>query len=127
MVEPRYSSISLVRSGLSGKCPRCGHGQLFSGYLSVSERCDVCGLDFQSQDAGDGPAVFIILILGFIIVGAAALFEIFAGPPLWLHLLLWTPVTLGGSVLLLRPFKAFMIALHYKHGLLAPDQNDKIL
>ena len=127
MVEPRYSSISLVRSGLSGKCPRCGRGQLFSGYLTVSERCNVCGLDFQSQDAGDGPAVFIILILGFIIVGAAALFEIFAGPPLWLHLLLWTPVTLGGSVLLLRPFKAFMIALHYKYGLLTPDQNDKIL
>ena len=75
MVEPRSSSVSLFRSGLGCKCPRCGRGHLFSGYLIVADKCDLCGLNFQGQDAGDGPAVFIILILGFFVVGMAVLFE----------------------------------------------------
>ena len=123
MVESRPSSVSLLRSGLGCKCPRCGRGRLFSGYLTVADKCDLCGLNFEGQDAGDGPAVFIILILGFLIVGTAVLFEVVVAPPMWLHLLLWSPVTIGGSIGLLRPFKAVMIALQYKHGLLgsAPD------
>ena len=96
---------------------------MFSGYLTVADKCDLCGLNFEGQDAGDGPAVFIILILGFFVVGMAVLFEVVVAPPMWLHLLLWSPVTIGGSIGLLRPFKAVMIALQYKHGLLgsAPD------
>ena len=123
MVESRPSSVSLLRSGLGCKCPRCGRGRLFSGYLTVADKCDLCGLNFEGQDAGDGPAVFIILILGFFVVGMAVLFEVVVAPPMWLHLLLWSPVTIGGSIGLLRPFKAVMIALQYKHGLLgsAPD------
>ena len=123
MVESRPSSVSLLRSGLGCKCPRCGRGRLFSGYLTVADTCDLCGLNFEGQDAGDGPAVFIILILGFFVVGMAVLFEVVVAPPMWLHLLLWSPVTIGGSIGLLRPFKAVMIALQYKHGLLgsAPD------
>ena len=123
MVESRPSYVSLLRSGLGCKCPRCGRGRLFSGYLTVADKCDLCGLNFEGQDAGDGPAVFIILILGFFVVGMAVLFEVVVAPPMWLHLLLWSPVTIGGSIGLLRPFKAVMIALQYKHGLLgsAPD------
>ena len=123
MVESRPSSVSLLRSGLGCKCPRCGRGRLFSGYLTVADKCDLCGLNFEGQDAGDGPAVFIILILGFFVVGMAVLFEVVVAPPMWLHLLLWSPVTIGGSIGLLGPFKAVMIALQYKHGLLgsAPD------
>ncbi|HIA20984.1 MAG: DUF983 domain-containing protein [Alphaproteobacteria bacterium] len=126
MVKPRSSSVSLFRSGLGCKCPRCGRGHLFSGYLIVADKCDLCGLNFQGQDAGDGPAVFIILILGFFVVGMAVLFEVVVAPPMWLHVLLWFPVTIGGSIWLLRPFKAVMIVLQYKHGLLGSSRDNEL-
>ena len=122
MIAPRHSSVSLLRSGLDCKCPRCGRGRLFSGYLTVAHKCDLCGLNFEGQDSGDGPAVFIILILGFVIVGMATLLEVLIAPPTWLHILLWLPLTIGGSNGLLRPFKASTIALYYKHGLLTPSR-----
>jgi len=72
----------------------------------------------SAQDAGDGPAVFVILFLGLIVVGLTAIVEIKFSPPVWLHLLLWTPLILGGAILMLRPLKAGLIALQYKHNLL---------
>ena len=96
------------------------------GYLIVADKCDLCGLNFQGQDAGDGPAVFIILILGFFVVGMAVLFEVVVAPPMWLHVLLWFPVTIGGSIWLLRPFKAVMIVLQYKHGLLGSSRDNEL-
>ena len=122
MIESRRSSVSLLRSGLDCKCPRCRRGHLFSGYLTVARKCNLCGLNFEGQDPGDGPAVFIILILGFVIVGMAVLLEVLISPPMWLHIFLWLPLTIGGSIGLLRPFKAITIALHYKHGLLGPSR-----
>ena len=80
--------------------------------------CPSCGLDFSAEDAGDGPAVFVILFLGLIVVGLAALVEIKFAPPIWVHMLLWTPLILGGAIILLRPLKAGLIALQYKHHLL---------
>ena len=73
---------------------------------------------FVGQDAGDGPAVFAILFLGMIVVGLAALVEIKFSPPIWVHLLLWTPLILGGAIAMLRPLKAGLIALQYRHRLL---------
>ncbi len=84
----------------------------------MAERCATCDLDLREQDAGDGPAVFIIMILGFVVVGLALWVEVTFEPPYWLHAALWLPLIVGGSLGLLRPFKAFMVALHYKHGLL---------
>lgn len=78
----------------------------------------MCGLDLSAQDAGDGPAVFVILVLGLIVVGLAAMVEIEFSPPIWVHLLLWTPLILVGAIALLRPFKAGLIALQYRHNLL---------
>src|SRR5207253_2021657 len=75
----------------------------------------------STQDAGDGPAVFVILFLGLIVVGLAAIVEIKFAPPVWLHLLLCTPLILGGAILMLRPLKAALIALQYKHNLLHHD------
>ena len=89
---------------------------MFAGLLSVRPACEVCGLDLSAQDAGDGPAVFVILILGLIVVGLAALVEIPFAPPIWVHLVLWTPLILGGAILMLRPLKAGLIALQYKHN-----------
>ena len=77
--------------------------------------CTVCGLDLSAQDAGDGPAVFAILFLGMLVVGLAALVEINFSPPIWVHLLLWAPLILIGAVAVLRPLKAGLIALQYRH------------
>ena len=110
--RPRVSPVS---AGLACKCPRCGCGALFDGYLTVAERCTECGLDLRKADSGDGPAVFIIFILGFLIVPLALLFESIAAPPLWLHMVIWPPLVLIGSLALLRPMKGLMIALQYHH------------
>jgi uncharacterized protein (DUF983 family) len=107
--------VPLLRAALGCRCPRCGKGRLFSGLLSVRQACAVCGLDLSAQDAGDGPAVFAILFLGMLVVGLAALVEINFSPPVWVHLLLWAPLILIGAVAMLRPLKAGLIALQYRH------------
>jgi uncharacterized protein (DUF983 family) len=114
----RFAPVSLVYAALGCRCPRCGEGKLFTGLLTVRPACPSCGLDFSAEDAGDGPAVFVIFFLGLIVVGLAALVEIKFAPPIWVHLLLWTPLIVVGAILLLRPFKAGLIALQYRHYLL---------
>jgi uncharacterized protein (DUF983 family) len=88
---------------------------LFTGYLTVVERCEACGIDLRAHDTGDGPAVFIILILGFLVVGAALVVEVKFSPPLWVHAVVWPPLVLGGCLGLLRPFKGVMVALAFHH------------
>jgi len=110
--HPRRSPIAI---GLKCRCPRCGEGRLYEGFLTVAERCNVCGLDLQKADSGDGPAVFIIFILGFIVVPLALLLESAVAPPLWLHLVIWPPVIVGGALALLRPAKGILIALQFCH------------
>ncbi|MEQ8286427.1 DUF983 domain-containing protein [Thalassospira sp.] len=110
-----YPNLSPIRTGLACKCPRCGGGKLFSGYLTVRENCDVCGLDLRGHDTGDGPAVFIIFILGFLVVPMALWVEMAYMPPLWLHALVWGPVIVGVTLILLRPLKGLMVALQFRH------------
>ena len=115
MVErKRPSTARVLLNGMKGRCPRCGCGALFDGMLTVTGRCDVCGLDFSGHDSGDGPAVAGIFILGFGIVGLAGLAEVVLSPPLWLHALIWIPATFAGSVLLLRPLKGLTIATQFR-------------
>ena len=78
-----YPPVSPLFAGLMCRCPRCGKGKLFRGFLGLPERCETCGLDYAFVDAGDGPAVFIILIAGFIVVGSALLVEVTYQPPFW--------------------------------------------
>src|SRR5215471_16419490 len=111
-------AISTWRVALGCRCPRCGRGKLFAGLLRVRQACEVCGLDLSAQDAGDGPAVFVIFFLGLIVVGLAAFVEIRYSPPIWVHLMLWTPMILVGAIVMLRPLKAGLIALQYHHHLL---------
>ena len=110
-----FPAVPLRRAALGCRCPQCGKGRLFSGLLSVRQACAVCGLDLSAQDAGDGPAVFAILMLGMLVVGLAALVEVNFSPPIWVHLLLWAPLILIGAVAMLRPLKAGLIALPYRH------------
>jgi uncharacterized protein (DUF983 family) len=114
-LDAGYPPVSLVTAVLGCRCPRCGRGKVFDGLLTTVPRCAVCGLDISAQDAGDGPAVFVVLILGAIVVLLAAVVEINFAPPIWVHILLWFPVTLAGAILLLRPLKAGLIALQYRH------------
>jgi len=109
------TALSSIRTGLACRCPRCGKGRLFQGFLGLRPRCEVCGLSFAFADSGDGPAVFVIFFAGFLVVGAALVVEVSYGPPLWLHAALWGPLILAVTLLPLRPMKGLMIALQYHH------------
>ena len=106
---------SPIAAGLACRCPGCGKGKLFAGFLGVRPRCEACGLDYSFADSGDGPAVFVILLAGFIVVFAALVVEILYQPPFWLHALLWGPLILLVTLLPLRPMKGLLIALQYHH------------
>jgi uncharacterized protein (DUF983 family) len=110
------SETSPFLAGLLGRCPRCGKGALFRSYLKVADACDVCDLDFSDEDSGDGPAVFVMSIVGFIVVPAALALELAASPPVWLHMLIWLPLATLLTLLILPPFKATLFALQWKHN-----------
>jgi len=110
-----WAPVDPVRAGLSGRCPRCGEGRLFNGFLTLRERCGNCRLDYSFADAGDGPAVFVILIIGFVTVGLALWMEVSYAPPLWLHFLLWIPLTIVLSLVALRGLKGLLIVLQYRN------------
>jgi len=110
-----HGYVSPFSAGLRCRCPRCGEGRLFDGFLKIAPVCPVCGLKLAHEDAGDGPAVFVILIYGAVIAGLAAWFQAAFDPPFWVAAIVFVPLILGGSAWLLRPFKATLVALQYKH------------
>jgi len=115
MAEHDLSLREAARRGLAGRCPRCGQGALFAGFLKVAPRCDHCGQDFSFADAADGPAFFVMSFAGFVVVAAALVVEIVYQPPYWLHALLWIPLILAMTLLPLRPVKGLLIALQFHH------------
>ncbi len=106
---------SPIADGLLCRCPRCSKGALYQGFLTLRDRCPSCGLDYSFADAGDGPAVFIMLIVGFIVTGGALIVEVLYEPPYWVHALIWLPLAIGLPLLILRPLKGILIALQYQH------------
>jgi uncharacterized protein (DUF983 family) len=102
-------------AALAGLCPRCGNRTLFSGLASFASKCRACGLDFAGFNVGDGPAAFLIFIVGGLVVGLAIWLELGASPPWWLHVLLWLPLSLFLTVGLLRLAKGLLLALEYRH------------
>ena len=96
---------------------------MYQGLLTVAQRCDSCGLDLSAQDSGDGPAVFVIFVVGFVAVLTVAIVELSFAPPTWVHLIYQLPLVVGLSILLLRPFKAVLIALQYRHKTAGFDNN----
>jgi len=110
------TTFQALRAGFLKRCPRCGQGKLFSGFLTVAPKCGCCGLDFSTVDSGDGPAVFVMLILGFIVVGAALWVEVSFSPAYWVHFVLWLPLSVLGVWFMLPWFKATLIALQFKHS-----------
>jgi uncharacterized protein (DUF983 family) len=115
MSDQPSSQVSPLHAGLMGRCPACGRGKLFSGFLNLRERCDACGLDYGFSDSGDGPAVFVILFAGFVVVASALLVEVAYQPPFWIHAALWLPLVLITTLAPLRLMKGLLIALQYHH------------
>ncbi len=117
------SNVSLYATGVLGLCPRCNEGKIFSGPLELVEACPHCQLDLKSHDNGDGPAFFVITIVGFMVTALAAYVEFQYMPPFWLHAVLWIPFILIASIGLLRIFKGMLLASQYKHQLMGHDDS----
>ncbi len=110
--------LSLLKMALFCKCPKCHEGKIFhSGFFTfeLKEKCETCGFDLSRSDSADGPAVFLIFFLGFLLVPLALIVEVKFGWPVWLHVLIWGTLGLILTLGSLKPIKAFVIALQYKY------------
>jgi uncharacterized protein (DUF983 family) len=114
-VHPPVTLAQTVLRGLACRCPRCGQGKLFEGFLNLRKRCETCDLDYAFIDTGDGPAIFIMMLAGAIVVGAALIVEVKYQPPFWVHAALWGPLILITTLLPLRAMKSLLIALQFHH------------
>jgi uncharacterized protein (DUF983 family) len=109
---------TLTQSALRGiacRCPRCGKGKLYAGFLHLRPNCEACGLDYTFIDTGDGPAIFLIMLAGAIVVTAALIVEVKYQPPFWVHAALWLPLILATTLLPMRSMKSLLIALQFHH------------
>lgn len=107
--DKQQPSLSAVQTGMLGRCPRCGQGKLFSGYLTIADQCSECHLDYDFADSGDGPAIFVMLLVGFIVVTGAVWVDFTYQPPYWVHALLWIPLGTILPLLMLRPLKGWWV------------------
>jgi uncharacterized protein (DUF983 family) len=108
--EPAPGAVAL-----RGLCPRCSARTLYEGLAGFAPKCRACGLDFAGFNVGDGPAAFLILVVGAIVTALAVALELGAEPPFWVHILLWVPLTTGLVVGSLRLAKGLLLALEYRH------------
>jgi len=104
-----------ILTGLLCRCPRCGEGRLFAGYLKLVPQCEKCGLDLAFADSGDGPAVFVIFLVAPLVLVMALILGAVATVPPWMHLVIWIPVTVFLSLALLPPFKGVLVNLQFRH------------
>ena len=106
-----------LKIGLACQCPKCGAGAIYPSAISLDVKniCDSCGLDLRKNDSADGPAVFLIFILGFLLVPIALVLDFAFDIALWVHAVVWTLVALGLTLGALRPLKAYIMALQYAH------------
>jgi uncharacterized protein (DUF983 family) len=112
---PAYNSPTTLEAGLRCRCPRCGEGHLFSGFLTVAKRCDRCGLDFSFADPADGPAFFVMSGVGILVTAVWAWSVVAFHPPIWLQFVTVFPALIGGCLGMLRPVKAWLVAEQYVH------------
>jgi uncharacterized protein (DUF983 family) len=113
--QPSPTVTESALRGIACRCPRCGKGKLYAGFLDLRPSCTSCGLDYACIDAGDGPAVFVIMIAGAIVVACALIVEVKYQPPFWVHAALWVPLTLAVTLWPLRAMKSLLIALQFHH------------
>ncbi len=113
---PPAAEPPLVEGSLRGLCPRCGEPTLFDGWVQFAARCRSCGLEFSRFNVGDGPAAFLTLIVGGLVVMLAIWLELSVGPPFWVHVLLWLPLTIGLVLGGLRLAKAALLYSEYRQN-----------
>jgi uncharacterized protein (DUF983 family) len=106
----------LVPAALFGLCPRCGARGLFEGLARFAPNCRACGLDYGQFNVGDGPAAFLTMVVGALIVGLALWVQLAFGPPFWVHAVLWVPLTAAAVIWGLRAGKAMLLAAEYQRG-----------
>lgn len=116
-MNDRFSTsvVDPATAAMRGRCPRCGEGQLFNSFVNLNEKCGACGQSFAFADAGDGPAVFVILIAGFIMVGLMFWVEQAYQPPIWVHMAVFLPLTAIVCLGMIRPLKGLLIGLQFKN------------
>jgi uncharacterized protein (DUF983 family) len=112
--EPK-GQARIAEAALFGLCPHCGAKSLFAGWVRFADRCRVCGLDLTAFDVGDGPAAFLTMIVGGVIVALAVWLQLSTSPPWWVHVLLWLPLTVIGVVLGLRVAKAALLHSEFRN------------
>jgi uncharacterized protein (DUF983 family) len=124
MTQASSPKTPLVQAALQSRCPKCETGPLFNGWVNFAPRCRACGLDFESFNVGDGPAAFLILIVGALVTALALMVQLGANPPFWVHIILWVPLTTALVILCLRASKAALLILEYRNqareGRIAP-------
>lgn len=124
MAMKDVAPVSPVPAAVAGRCPHCGQGKLFRGFIKVAERCAFCGLDYAFADAGDGPAVFVSFAALVVVVGLALVIDAYYEPSIWVLMLILIPLILTLCLGLLRPTKGLMIGLQYRNkaeqGRIAP-------
>ena len=113
--DQNYPSVDPFQAGLRGRCPRCGEGDLLKGFLTLKGSCSSCRLDYSFAEQADGPAVFIMLIVGFVVVGLALWLEVNYSPAVWVHIVILFPIAIAMSLYLQRVLKGVMTCLQYKH------------
>ena len=112
--DGKPEQFSSLRAALAGNCPRCGAHGLFGGWVSFAEKCPSCGLDFSTFNVGDGPAAFLIFIVGTVTVVGALVVDGAFSPPWWVHLV-WIPVAAALTIWGLRVSKGWLLAQEYRH------------
>jgi uncharacterized protein (DUF983 family) len=114
MPDDRRDERSPLGLAVGGNCPRCGAHSLFAGVVKFAPKCRACGLDYDAFNVGDGPAAFLILIVGAVVTVGALMLDAAAEPPFWVHFI-WLPVTAGLTIGGLRFGKAWLLAQEYRH------------
>ncbi|MGV9007546.1 MAG: DUF983 domain-containing protein [Brevundimonas sp.] len=116
LLKPRAPArIRPIRAGLLCRCPNCGEGKLYKGFLEVTDRCAVCDYDFSHLNTGDGAAIFVMQIAGGIVVFGALFVQVAYNPPIWAMLVVALPLVAGLSLGLMRPAKGVMVALQMRN------------
>jgi uncharacterized protein (DUF983 family) len=110
-----WQAPDTLQASLRGLCPRCGASGLFRGAVSFSGQCGRCGLDYSQFNVGDGPAAFLIMIVGAVVTFGAVSLQLSVEPPIWVHILIWVPLTISLVVGLLRIAKGALLVLEYRN------------
>jgi len=112
--DTRKGRPAVREAALFGSCPRCGARTLFDGWVKFADKCGQCGLDYSKFNVGDGPAAFLTLGVGTIVVALALWLQLKFEPPWWVHVILWVPLTIAGVIAGLRAAKAWLLVVEYQ-------------